>query len=268
MWTRIVCMFGLVCCGLICCWGAPLGAAPPDDTPQAARVANDPLAEVAPRDAPQAGDQVVLAPIPEPPGLKRLHPGSDVWVDTKQKRVVVGARVCLREGPLEMFACKLNSKEHESVIHVRTEAYVLHAALLTVGAEVGHPVQFQPQFKPAAGTTIDVVAWWTDADGKRQKIDARQWVRDVRTRQALGSSWVFAGSTFWQNPETGERRYMAEDGDLICVANFPAATLDLPLESSQANASLVFEAFTENIPPLGTPVTLLLVPRLEKPVEK
>lgn len=242
-----------------------LMAAPPDEPPTTARAATDPLSDPPAAHAElQAGDKVVLAPIPEPPGLKRLDPESDVWVDAKLKRVVVGARVCLREGPLEMFACKLNSKEHESVIHVNSKAFVLHAALLAVGAEVGGPVEFQPAFKPPTGTKIDAVAYWTDEAGKRQKIDARQWVRDVQTRRALTSSWVFAGSTFWQNPETGERRYMAEDGDLICVANFPAATLDLPLESSQANASLVFEAFTENIPPLGTPVTLLLIPRLEE----
>jgi hypothetical protein len=32
------------------------------------------------------------------------------------------------------------------------------------------------------------------------------------------------------------------------------------VESTDANDSLVFEAFTEHIPPLGTPVTLVLRP--------
>jgi hypothetical protein len=40
--------------------------------------------------------------------------------------------------------------------------------------------------------------------------------------------------------------------------------LDLPIESSQSNEALLFRAFTERIPPLGTPVTLLLTPKLEK----
>ena len=34
--------------------------------------------------------------------------------------------------------------------------------------------------------------------------------------------------------------------------------MDLPVESSDANADLMFKAFTERIPPLGTPVTLVL----------
>jgi len=41
--------------------------------------------------------------------------------------------------------------------------------------------------------------------------------------------------------------------------------LDLPIESSQANNSLMFRAYTERIPPRGTPVTVLLKPKLENP---
>jgi len=44
--------------------------------------------------------------------------------------------------------------------------------------------------------------------------------------------------------------------------------LDLPIESSQANNALMFKAYTERIPPLGTPVTVLLRPKLEKQQKK
>ena len=63
---------------------------------------------------------------------------------------------------------------------------------------------------------------------------------------------------------TGSSSYLAEGGDLICVSNFPGAMLDLPIESSQATSDLLFEAFTEHIPPVGTKVRLVLAPRLEK----
>ena len=46
-------------------------------------------------------------------------------------------------------------------------------------------------------------------------------------------------------------------GDLICVSNFPTATLDLPIESSQSNEALLFEAFTGRVPPRGTQVDLI-----------
>jgi type 1 glutamine amidotransferase len=41
--------------------------------------------------------------------------------------------------------------------------------------------------------------------------------------------------------------------------------MDLPIESSQANDALSFEALTENIPPRGTPVRVFLTPQLKPP---
>jgi len=52
-------------------------------------------------------------------------------------------------------------------------------------------------------------------------------------------------------------------GDLICVSNFPDSVLDLPIQSTDSDASLLFEAFTEHIPSRGTPVTLVLAPKKE-----
>jgi hypothetical protein len=51
---------------------------------------------------------------------------------------------------------------------------------------------------------------------------------------------------------------------MICVSNFPSAMLDLPVESSQANTALLFSAFTERIPPIGTKVRMVLIPRSKK----
>jgi hypothetical protein len=77
----------------------------------------------------------------------------------------------------------------------------------------------------------------------------------------LEHEWIFAGSQMGQNPETGREFYLADrSGDFICVSNFPTATLDLPIESSADNQNLSFEAMTENIPPKGTPVRMILTP--------
>jgi len=45
---------------------------------------------------------------------------------------------------------------------------------------------------------------------------------------------------------------------VICVSNFPTALLDLPLQSSQANEELLFEAFAGRVPPRDTEVDLIL----------
>ena len=42
---------------------------------------------------------------------------------------------------------------------------------------------------------------------------------------------------------------------------------DLPVESSQANTDLMFEAFKDRIPPRGTKIRLVFIPKLEKKTE-
>ena len=39
--------------------------------------------------------------------------------------------------------------------------------------------------------------------------------------------------------------------------------LDLPVESSQSNEALLFEALTDRIPPAATKLSLVLTPRLD-----
>lgn len=202
--------------------------------------------------------------IPAPEGAKALPKPDVVWVDTKQKIVYVDGYVSLRKGMLEMLACPVGTKEHESVVAVFSRAQTLHAALLAIGAIPGHPVSFRPKFRPAEGTEIDVEIRWQDKDGKWQSVRGQEWVKDTRTQKPMDQPWVFAGSGFWKNEETGKEFYKAEAGDLICVSNFSTAMLDIPIESSQVNDGLLFEANTEKIPRLGMPVRVVLKPVLKK----
>jgi hypothetical protein len=200
----------------------------------------------------------------DPPGMKRLAPQYDLWIDPVNKRVVVDGSIVLREGQLEMFACPKGTKEHEAVVALDSKAHLVHTALLAVGAQSGTPVQFTPDYQPATGTEVDVTAIWTDKNGVVHRDRAQDWVRNVKTGKAMEFSWVFAGSGFWKDPGSGQEHYMAESGDLICVSNFPSATLDLPVESSQATESLLYQAFTDHIPPIGTRVRVVLTPKLNK----
>lgn len=202
------------------------------------------------------------APIVDPPGCTRISKMFPVWIDLKRKIVVVDGQVSLTEGQLEMFACPKGTKEHESVVAVRSDAKTIHAGLLAVGAKVGSPVQFDP-YRSARGTTVEVLLLWTDKDGKQHKTRAQEWIRNVKTQKEMDSVWVFAGSGFWTDEQNGQRFYHGDSGDLICVSNFPTATLDLPVESSQANGDLQFEAFKGRIPPRGTKVRMVLMPQIE-----
>jgi hypothetical protein len=206
-----------------------------------------------------------LDPPPEAKGLRRLHPNYDVWIDGKGKRIVLAARVVLREGPqLEMFACLFRTKEHESIVSVKAKAQDIHALLMALGATPGHPVQYRPEYRPAEGPEIDIRVHWTDENGRRRSARAQEWVRDAVSGKELKYPFVFAGSGFGRDDE-GKERYYGEDGDLICVANFASAVMDLPIKSTDSDAALLFEPFTERIPPVGTVVALILTP--DGPIE-
>lgn len=205
--------------------------------------------------------------LPPPPGAKAMPAPNRTWVDMKEKVVYVDGYVSLREGMLEMFACPVGTKEHESVVAVYSWAQVVHAALLALGAETGTPVVFEPEFKPPTGTEIKIEVRWLDDKGEWQSARAQEWIRDVKTGKPMEHPWVFAGSGFWKDETSGREHYMAEAGDFICVSNFSTATLDIPAESSQVNEGLLFEAFTDKIPPLGTPVRLVLKPKVREKAE-
>jgi hypothetical protein len=140
----------------------------------------------------------------------------------------------------------------------------VHAGLLRVGAVAGKPVQFDPKYMPAAGPIVDVWVLWKDKDGMNHKTKAQEWVRHGKTGKEMEYNWVFGGSIVWRDEEEKKTYYSADAGSFICVSNFPDAMLDIPVPSTQENAELEFEPFTERIPDKGTKVRLVLIPRLEK----
>ena len=84
----------------------------------------------------------------------------------------------------------------------------------------------------------------------------------------LERDWVFAGSQLYDDSITKKKRYAADEGDLITVANFASAILDLPIESSANDVRSAFTTNTEMIPPVGTEVFVALYPRPKEPAPK
>ncbi len=251
----------------------PKGA--PEDSQEERRTAENSLPPVAAdenlaAERPEEEEDEYVEPVrlPPPVGAMAMPAPNRVWVDVQKKQVFVDGYISLQEGMLEMFACPSGTKEHESVVAVYSSAQVVHASLLAIGAKVGSAVQFNPKFIPPTGTEIAVEVRWQNKAGEWQSVEAQQWITDIKTGQPMDHPWVFSGSGFYEDKETGEKYYMAEGGELICVSNFSTATLDIPAESSQVNDGLLFEANAAKIPPLGTPVRLVLTPKLKEQEKK
>lgn len=255
-----------------------------------------------------------------------LNKQKTVYLNAKKKSVWLKTEVVMNNGLLEMLCCLKQTKEHESIFALDAKAATVHAALLAVGAKVGKPVQFDPEFQPPTGQKISIFVHWVDKDGKQHRTDARSWIQTATRRyfavkmtalpeglklpddselkfdskfeeliwfgtmtkdekasltklsqdkgfqKAIGDlfsksqpkpmkeDWVFAGSYFYKDPGDGKQLYAAESGDLICVANFATATIDIGASSTANNGELNYAADPKKVPPLGTKVLLELVP--------
>ena len=195
--------------------------------------------------------------------------GIALEVEGDKRRVLIDATVCLRQGQLEQLLTRKRTKEHEAVLVADIDARELHKALLLAGAESGNPVRFQPKFAPPSGTPIKILVEFQQG-GKTVRKPAQEFIRNTKTKKPLETDWVFAGSRLFRDPTDPKATpyYLANDGDVICIANFDTALLDVPFDSTKENDSLFFEANTEAIPALESPVTLILEPILSKKSEK
>ncbi len=225
--------------------------------------------EIAPKPEPVAPADIheLLQPLVDSNWI-RLNPAFEVWFDKENLQVIVGGRISLREGLLEMFACPRDTKEHESVISTVSDAKTVHTGLLATGAIPGIPGYWTEEsgVVTAEGCTCEVTVVWQDPEqeNSRQEVNAKQMVVDLRTKETLQHDWVFAGSRWWQDPQDPSyREYQADSGDMICVSNFPSAMLDLNVESSSSNSSLAFGANPETVPPLGQPVLVFIKPNIK-----
>jgi hypothetical protein len=204
-------------------------------------------------------------PVLEPAAVeapREVPVGNNVLLEVRgpRRRVLVSAVVCLRQGQLEQLLCRKNTKEHEAILSADVDARKIHEALLLAGATEGSPVRYQPTYRPPTGQTIQVTLEYKK-QGKVVTVPARSWVKNSRTGKDLDIDWVFAGSRLVTDPfDRNTKIYLANDGDVICVSNFETALLDLPIRSPKDNAELVFEANTPRIPPVGTPVAVILEP--------
>jgi hypothetical protein len=203
----------------------------------------------------------VLAQAPEP----TTRPAGPValahmTVDPAAGRIVLSADVCLRSGPLELLVCRAGTKDYESVLRTEAPASQLHAALLMLGLSPGKPAEWVGQgeasrFLPPRGAELTVTLRWTDTAGRPHETAAGRWLRPAAGGKPP-ERWVFVGSEVL--PDGG---YWADvEGDVITVSNFASAVIDVPFESTTNNALLQFEADEESIPPVGTPVEVVIEP--------
>jgi hypothetical protein len=213
------------------------------------------------------GSAKVPPDLPDLPAFKQsgsayTQLGRNVWLEKagNTRRVLLLGQICRREAALEEFVCLKNTKEHESIISVDLVPKVLHAAILAAGGTPGSVAKYDDEgFHAPTGDVLEILVEFK-VNERIRRAKAQDWIRDVKTRESIAHSFVFAGSQEIKHPITGEGYYLGNDGDLISVANFASSIVDLAIKSSTTDSEHSFETFSERIPPIDTQVVVIIKP--------
>ena len=120
-----------------------------------------------------------------------------VRIDWSQIQVELAARVVLREGPLELFACSPHTREHESILAVPARPWHIYQALGLIGLEPGQPGTYDEQndrWIPAHGDRLTIHVRHAAPEGPSQ-VDISEWMLNARTNQPVPpQEWIFCGS--------------------------------------------------------------------------
>jgi len=192
---------------------------------------------------------------PDETGVRDFASG--VRIDWTQHAVEADSRVVLREGPLELFACSPQTKEHESVLTVLARPLHLFQAMGLVGLEAGSPARYDEKLDrwfPASGEPLDLRIRWREG-GKERLAAPRDWMVEKSAGKAPQRlRWVFAGSLVRKEGGFGADA----DGTVACLVDFDSALIALSASHSSDDAELWLSANPKEVPPSGTRCTLII----------
>ena len=176
-----------------------------------------------------------------------------VQLDSATKTVTATGWVNQTSGPIEVLACGIKGKIHESVFVLALNPLDLQAALLLAGLKGGAPMPAIGE-GPPNGSPVDIFVEW-QADGKAQRARAETFVWNIEDNVVLPETpWTFTGSVV----KDGQFKALAEES-LVVTYWDPYAIIDNPLPCGANDEILSVNSNT--VPPYQTPVTFRFIPR-------
>lgn len=247
--------FGILALGLILAQAGALVVAAEEEVPPApVPAATGPPEPTS--DEPPIIYRVGSEPQPEPSPVRWEGPIAllgTVKVDSATKTVTATGWVNQIEGPIEVLACGLKGKVHESVFVLALNPLDLQAALLLAGLKGGTPMPAIGE-GPPQGDPVDIFVEWRAGD-ETKRARAEIFVWNIETDAGLPETpWTFTGSII----KDGEFKALAEES-LVVTYWDPYAIVNLPLPCG-ANDEIL-HVNTNTVPPYETPVTMVFAPR-------
>ena len=176
-----------------------------------------------------------------------------VQVDSLTKIVTATGWVNQIEGPIEVLACGIKGKVHESIFVLALNPLDLQAALLLAGLKSGEPMPSIGE-GPPKGSPVDLMVEW-QADGESHQAHAESFIWNTQENAALPETpWTFTGSVV----KDGQFKALAEES-LVVTYWDPYAIVNISLPCGSNDEILHVNAHT--VPPYETPVTFRFIPR-------
>ena len=216
-----------------------------------------------------AGNVLLLSPAQaqENKPIGKVVQLDHIRIDLAERKIIIDAEVCLAPRAdytgLEFLLSQWGKKTHESLLHTKARPSDIHAALLMLAIEQGKPARTSPDsgaLLPPQGPGLRISLRLTDIQGKQSEIPAEQWLKSIHPNKTPPPTrWVFVGSQV-----LADGRYLADiEGTIVSVSNFASSVIDVPFESSDKSESLAFDVDTQALPPLKTPVEVIITPNVD-----
>ena len=197
-----------------------------------------------------------------------LEPFEGITVRPDVPVVEIEAWSCLEAGWLEQIACSPRTREHETLVVIKAKPSDVHAALLLAGIQHGTPGNWSFEdeavsFTPPTGDRLEVLVRY-ERDGRTVEEPIRTWMVDAEGRPSFpDTAWVFAGSWFAENPDwmgPGEHYVADQTGSIIGLVTFgdEVVAFEEVFSDQQSIQPLAWQVRIDHVPPVGTPVTVIL----------
>jgi len=179
-------------------------------------------------------------------------------LDVTKGRIEAQGRVCLDKGLIEYVAGTAGGKLHETLLVVDCKPRDLLAAMQTMGLKPGKGVDYQGERKIPTGEKVRLfVEWKQDGKVARRRVEDLIW--NLQTKRPMKRTpWIFVGSKFEKDPDTGKPVLMAAlEGSIAASYHDPYAIFDHPLETGADDT--VYSVNTKVTPKAGTPIRFVIL---------
>lgn len=222
----------------------------------------------------KGADSVRSGESPFPQIVKKVGPDlyelGTITLDTKARKATIPGRINMTQGIIEYLAVMdKRGKLHESVLALDVQPSLFQLALILLGFEPGEVSlpSSGSQKSPTLSKWGDPVTLWVEWDrtGTTERISADALIFNRETQRTIdGNRWHFTGSAFYQNTFAADLT-----GSLIATWMDWQAIINASAQigNPYRGANLGYEVNSKIVPPLDTPIRLVIEPAEREPTK-